>query len=422
MNFIDLIRIKRDGGVLSDEQIRWFINAFTKNEIPDEQAGSFIMTVFFNGLTNKELNTWTDAMVKSGERLDLTSVGKPTVDKHSTGGVGDKISLPLNPLVASLGAAVPQLSGRGLGVTGGTLDKMESISGFNILLTNEQMISQLKTVGVFVTAAGVGLAPADRKMYAFRDVIGAVECIPLIASSIMSKKIAEGTASLVLDVKVGSGAFMKNLSSAKQLAETMVKIGDAAGVKTVALLTQMETPLGRNVGNALEVIESIEILQGKGPADVRELTLALAKEMLALAGIKEDPTKALDDGRAYATWIEMIKAQGGDPDAKLPVADKKEMIAANKSGYITKLDAYAVGLSAWRLGAGRAKKEDNVSKTAGIICVAKEGDFVGEGQPILELHIDDESRLKSAKEALQDAFEISPEALEPRKIVIERIA
>jgi len=422
MNFIDLIRIKRDGGVLSDEQIRWFINAFTKNEIPDEQAGSFIMTVFFNGLTNKELNTWTDAMVKSGERLDLTSVGKPTVDKHSTGGVGDKISLPLNPLVASLGAAVPQLSGRGLGVTGGTLDKMESISGFNILLTNEQMISQLKTVGVFVTAAGVGLAPADRKMYAFRDVIGAVECIPLIASSIMSKKIAEGTASLVLDVKVGSGAFMKNLSSAKQLAETMVKIGDAAGVKTVALLTQMETPLGRNVGNALEVIESIEILQGKGPADVRELTLALAKEMLALAGIKEDPTKALDDGRAYATWIEMIKAQGGDPDAKLPVADKKEMIVANKSGYITKLDAYAVGLSAWRLGAGRAKKEDNVSKTAGIICVAKEGDFVGEGQPILELHIDDESRLKSAKEALQDAFEISPEALEPRKIVIERIA
>ncbi len=422
MNFIDLIRIKRDGGVLSDEQIRWFINAFTKNEIPDEQAGSFIMTVFFNGLNNQELNTWTDAMVKSGERLDLTSVGKPTVDKHSTGGVGDKISLPLNPLVASLGAAVPQLSGRGLGVTGGTLDKMESIPGFNILLTNEQMISQLKTVGVFVTAAGVGLAPADRKMYSFRDVIGAVECIPLIASSIMSKKIAEGTASLVLDVKVGSGAFMKNLSSAKQLAETMVKIGNAAGVKTVALLTQMETPLGRAVGNVLEVIESIEILQGKGPADVRELTLALAKEMLELAGINEDPTKALDDGRAYATWIEMVKAQGGDPNVKLPVADKKEMIVANKSGYITKLDAYAVGLSAWRLGAGRVKKEDDVSKIAGIICVAKEGDFVEEGQPILELHIDDESRLKSAKEALQDAFEISPEALEPRKIVIERIA
>ena len=422
MNFQDLIYAKRDGGVLTEEQIRWFINAFTKNEIPDEQAGSFLMAVFFQGLNKEELSVWTDAMIKSGEILDLSSVGKPTVDKHSTGGVGDKISLPLCPLVASFGAAVPQLSGRGLGTFGGTLDKMESVSGFNITLSNEKMIQQLKDVGVFITAAGAGLAPADRKMYSFRDVIGTVECIPLIASSIMSKKIAEGTQSLVLDVKAGRGAFMKDFSRAKQLAETMVEIGNKAGVKTVALITQMDTPLGNAVGNALEVSESIDVLNGKGPQDVIEITLALAKEMLQLAGINKDPATGLKDGSAMQVWKKMIIAQGGNPDVEIPVAKQKENVVATQSGYITDLDAYAIGLSAWRLGAGRAKKEDAVSKTAGIICLAKEGDYVEKDQPVLELHIDDSSRLPLAKEALKNAFTIGAEPKEKRKIILERIS
>ena len=422
MNFQDLIYAKRDGGVLTEEQIRWFINAFTKNEIPDEQAGSFLMAVFFQGLNKEELSVWTDAMIKSGEILDLSSVGKPTVDKHSTGGVGDKISLPLCPLVASFGAAVPQLSGRGLGTFGGTLDKMESVSGFNITLSNEKMIQQLKDVGVFITAAGAGLAPADRKMYSFRDVIGTVECIPLIASSIMSKKIAEGTQSLVLDVKAGRGAFMKDFSKAKQLAETMVEIGNKAGVKTVALITQMDTPLGNAVGNALEVSDSIDVLNGKGPQDVIEITLALAKEMLQLAGISKDPATGLKDGTALQVWKKMIIAQGGNPDIEIPVAKKKENVVATQSGYITDLDAYAIGLSAWRLGAGRAKKEDAVSKTAGIICLAKEGDYVEKDQPVLELHIDDSSRLPLAKEALKNAFTIGAEPKEKRKIILERIS
>ena len=422
MNFQDLIYAKRDGGVLTEEQIRWSINAFTKNEIPDEQAGSFLMAVFFQGLNKEELSVWTDAMIKSGEILDLSSVGKPTVDKHSTGGVGDKISLPLCPLVASFGAAVPQLSGRGLGTFGGTLDKMESVSGFNITLSNEKMIQQLKDVGVFITAAGAGLAPADRKMYSFRDVIGTVECIPLIASSIMSKKIAEGTQSLVLDVKAGRGAFMKDFSKAKQLAETMVEIGNKAGVKTVALITQMDTPLGNAVGNALEVSESIDVLNGKGPQDVIEITLALAKEMLQLAGINKDPATGLKDGSAMQVWKKMIIAQGGNPDIEIPVAKQKENVVATQSGYITDLDAYAIGLSAWRLGAGRAKKEDAVSKTAGIICLAKEGDYVEKDQPVLELHIDDSSRLPFAKEALKNAFTIGAEPKEKRKIILERIS
>ena len=422
MNFQDLIYAKRDGGVLTEAQIRWFINAFTKNEIPDEQAGSFLMAVFFQGLNKEELSVWTDAMIKSGEILDLSSVGKPTVDKHSTGGVGDKISLPLCPLVASFGAAVPQLSGRGLGTFGGTLDKMESVSGFNITLSNEKMIQQLKDVGVFITAAGAGLAPADRKMYSFRDVIGTVECIPLIASSIMSKKIAEGTQSLVLDVKAGRGAFMKDFSRAKQLAETMVEIGNKAGVKTVALITQMDTPLGNAVGNALEVSESIDVLNGKGPQDVIEITLALAKEMLQIAGINKDPATGLKDGTALQVWKKMIIAQGGNPDIEIPVAKKKENVVATQSGYITDLDAYAIGLSAWRLGAGRAKKEDAVSKTAGIICLAKEGEYVEKDQPVLELHIDDASRLPLAKEALKNAFTIGAEPKEKRKIILERIS
>ena len=422
MNFQDLIYTKRDGGVLTEDQIRWFIIAFTKNEIPDEQAGSFLMAVFFQGLNKEELNVWTDAMIKSGEILDLSSVGKPTVDKHSTGGVGDKISLPLCPLVASFGAAVPQLSGRGLGTFGGTLDKMESVSGFNITLSNEKMIQQLKDVGVFITAAGAGLAPADRKMYSFRDVIGTVECIPLIASSIMSKKIAEGTQSLVLDVKAGRGAFMKDFSKAKQLAETMVEIGNKAGVKTVALITQMDTPLGNAVGNALEVSESIDVLNGKGPQDVIEITLALAKEMLQLAGINKDPATGLKDGTALQVWKKMIVAQGGNPDIEIPVAKQKENVVATQSGYITDLDAYAIGLSAWRLGAGRAKKEDAVSKTAGIICLAKEGDYVEKDQPVLELHIDEAARLPFAKEALKNAFSIGAEPKEKRKIILERIS
>ena len=299
---------------------------------------------------------------------------------------------------------------------------MESVSGFNITLSNDQMIKQLKDVGVFITAASSGLAPADRKMYSFRDVIGAVECIPLIASSIMSKKIAEGTQALVLDVKTGRGAFMKDFSKAKQLAETMVEIGNKAGVKTVALITQMDTPLGQAVGNALEVSESIDVLNGKGPQDVIEITLALAKEMLELAGIKKDPATGLKDGSAFEIWKKMIITQGGDPEIEIPVATNKENVVATKAGYITNLDAYAIGLAAWRLGAGREKKEDSVSKTAGIICLAKEGDYVEKDQPVLELHIDDASRLPLAKAALENAFTMGSEPKEKRKIILDRIS
>jgi thymidine phosphorylase len=419
---VELIRAKRDGRALTGDEIRWLIGAYTAGDIADEQMSALLMAVFFRGLEPAELRAWTGAMVASGERLDLGAVSLPTVDKHSTGGVGDKVSLVLAPLVASCGAAVPQLSGRGLGHTGGTLDKLEAIPGWRAGLSAAEMIAVLRSEGCVICAAGADLAPADRKLYALRDVTGTVESIPLIASSIMSKKIAEGTSGLVLDVKVGSGAFMTEITAARLLAQTMVGLGAEAGVRTTALLTSMDAPLGRAVGNAVEVEEAVATLSGGGPADLIEVTLALATEMLALAGIDADPAAALADGRALDRYRRMIAAQGGDSDAPLPRARHAEQVTAAEPGWLRRLDALAVGMAAWRLGAGRARKEDPVSAAAGVICLAKPGERVEAGQPVLELRADDESRFARAREALAGAIEIGAEPAAGAPLVLERIA
>jgi thymidine phosphorylase len=420
---VDIIRAKRDGGVLSDGQIDWVIDAYTRGAVADEQMSALAMAILLRGMTATEIARWTAAMIASGERLDLSGVPRPTVDKHSTGGVGDKITLPLTPLVAACGAAVPQLSGRGLGHTGGTLDKLESIPGWRAALTNDEFLTQLRDVGAVVCAAGAGLAPADRKLYALRDVTGTVEAIPLIASSIMSKKIAEGTGALVLDVKVGSGAFMKSAEQARELARTMVELGGASDVRTVALLTDMSTPLGLAVGNAVEVTESVEVLAGGGPADVVGLTLALAREMLDAAGLPgADPAEALADGRAMDVWRSMIRAQGGDPDAPAPTAKETEVLRAPADGVVTAVDAYGIGVAAWRLGAGRARKEDEVSTAAGVVLHRTPGDRVRAGDPLLELRTDDPGRIPAAIELARDAVTIADAAPEPRRLVIDRIA
>jgi thymidine phosphorylase len=420
---VDVIRTKRDKGELSDGQIDWVIDAYTKGDVADEQMSSLAMAILLNGMNRREIARWTAAMIASGERMDFAKLSRPTADKHSTGGVGDKITLPLAPLVAACGVAVPQLSGRGLGHTGGTLDKLESIPGWRAALSNDEMMNQLEDVGAVICAAGDGLAPADKKLYALRDVTGTVEAIPLIASSIMSKKIAEGTGALVLDVKVGSGAFMKDVANARELAETMVALGTDAGVKTVALLTDMSTPLGLTAGNALEVRESVEVLAGGGPADVVELTVALAVEMLAAAGVTDvDPAEKLRDGTAMDAWNRMISAQGGDPSAELPVAPEQHVVKASATGVLTGLDALAVGVAAWRLGAGRARKEDPVSAVAGIEMHAKPGESVTEGQPLLTLHADDATRFERALEPLTDAVQISADGnYQATPLVIDRI-
>ncbi|GLX95599.1 thymidine phosphorylase [Herbidospora sp. NBRC 101105] len=420
---IDIIVTKRDRGELSAAQIDWVIDAYTSGVIADEQMSSLAMAILLNGMNRREIADWTAAMIRSGERMDWSMLDGPTADKHSTGGVGDKITLPLAPLVAACGAYVPQLSGRGLGHTGGTLDKLESIPGWKASLSNEEMLAVIRSAGAVVCAAGSGLAPADKKLYALRDVTGTVESIPLIASSIMSKKIAEGTGSLVLDVKVGSGAFMKNVADARELARTMVELGTDAGVRTVALLTAMDRPLGLKIGNALEVEESVEVLSGGGPADVVELTLTLAREMLEAAGVSgKDPETALKDGSAMDAWRCMITAQGGDPDALLPRAAETMEITAPASGVLTTLDALGVGVAAWRLGAGRARKEDPVSFGAGIVLHAKPGDIVRQGQPLMTLHADETSRFERALESLEGAYEVT-ENTDPGllPLVVERI-
>ncbi len=418
---VDLIRAKRDGRELADADISWLIEAYTAGEVAEEQMSALLMAIYFRGLGAAELRSLTAAMISSGDRLDLSAVPAPTVDKHSTGGVGDKVSLILAPLVASCGAAVPQLSGRGLGHTGGTLDKLESIPGWRAQLTAAELIEVLTATGCVICAAGPGLAPADRRLYALRDVTGTVESIPLIASSIMSKKIAEGTSALVLDVKVGSGAFMPDAVAARQLAEAMVTLGAEHGVRTAALLTAMDIPLGRAVGNAVEVTEAVATLRGDGPADLVEVTLALATEMLKLAGVDADPAAALADGRAMASYRAMIIAQGGDPDAPLPVAAHTELFSAPESGWLRALDARAVGVAAWRLGAGRARKEDPVSAGAGIICLAKPGDRVQRGQPLLELRADDPARFPRAREALSGAIEIGLQPPQPGPAILARV-
>jgi thymidine phosphorylase len=420
---VDVIRAKRDGHALSDEQIDWVVDAYTRGVVADEQMSALAMAILLRGMAPGEIARWTAAMIASGERLDLSSVTRPTVDKHSTGGVGDKITLPLTPLVAACGAAVPQLSGRGLGHTGGTLDKLESIPGWRATLSNDEFVAQLRGVGAVICAAGEGLAPADRKLYALRDVTGTVEAIPLIASSIMSKKIAEGTGALVLDVKVGSGAFMKELDSARELARTMVELGRAHGVTTVALLTGMSTPLGLAVGNAVEVTESLEVLAGGGPPDVVELTLALAREMLAAAGLPDvDPATALASGAAMDSWRVMISAQGGDPDAPMPQARETEIVRAGRDGVVAGVDAYGIGLAAWRLGAGRARKEDPVSPAAGIVLRVRPGDRVRTGDPLFELRTDDGVRIAAALAAADGAVTVADAAAEPAPLVLERIA
>ncbi|MEH0929524.1 thymidine phosphorylase [Micromonospora sp. CPCC 205558] len=419
---VDVIRVKRDGGVLSDAQIDWVVDAYTRGVVADEQMSALAMAILLNGMTGPEIARWTAAMIASGERLDLSAVRRPTVDKHSTGGVGDKITLPLTPLVAACGAAVPQLSGRGLGHTGGTLDKLESIPGWRATVSNDEFIAQLDEVGAVICAAGAGLAPADRKLYALRDVTGTVEAIPLIASSIMSKKIAEGTGALVLDVKVGSGAFMKSVDQARELARTMVELGGAHGVRTVALLTDMSTPLGLAIGNAVEVTESVEVLAGGGPADVVELTLALAREMLDAAGLPDaDPAAALRDGRAMDSWRAMIRAQGGDPDAPMPAAAEVEVVRAERDGYVAAIDAYAMGVAAWRLGAGRARKEDPVSVPAGVVLHKRPGDEVRAGDPIYELRAEDPTRIPAALTEAANAVRIASTAPAATSLVIERI-
>ncbi len=422
---VDVIRAKRDGGSVPEPALRWMIDAYTRGYVSDAQMASFAMAIFQRGMQRDEIRVMTDAMIASGERMSFASLGKPTVDKHSTGGVGDKITLPLAPLVASFGVAVPQLSGRGLGHTGGTLDKLEAIPGWRAALSNEEIMAQLAgEVGAVICAAGTGLAPADKKLYALRDVTGTVDTIPLIASSIMSKKIAEGTDALVLDVKFGSGAFMRNVDDARELARTMVALGNDSGVATTALLTNMNVPLGLAIGNANEVRESVEVLAGGGPADVRELTVELAREMLALAGQPDaDVEAALDNGQAMDSWRKMIEAQDGDVDAALPVARETHTVVAATSGVVTKMEALPFGIGAWRLGAGRARAEDKIVFAAGIDLHAKPGDTVQAGDPLFTLSADDDARFDRALEAVEGAWEIEADGVAETggPLILERI-
>jgi thymidine phosphorylase len=417
---VELIIKKRERGELETGEINWLIANYTSGSVADEQMSAMAMAILLNGMNRREIRDLTQAMIASGERLDFSALPAKTADKHSTGGVGDKITLPLAPLVASYGVAVPQLSGRGLGHTGGTLDKLEAISGWRANLTNQEMFEQLEAVGAVICAAGSGLAPADKKLYALRDVTGTVEAIPLIASSIMSKKIAEGTAALVLDVKVGSGAFMKNIELAAELARTMVDLGNDSGVKTSALLTDMSTPLGLKIGNALEVEESIEVLAGGGPVDVIELTVELAAEMLRLSGVDADPRENLNNGRAMDAWRAMITAQGGDLDAELPRAREQHQVLATETGYITKLDALALGVSSWRLGAGRERKEDAVQLGAGIELHAQLGDRVQAGDVLMTLHTDQPERFDRALQSLEGAVAYGDQAV-TRTLIHQRI-
>jgi len=420
---VELIVAKREKQELSTDQINWLVNNYTAGSVADEQMSAMAMAILLNGMNRREIKDLTLAMIATGERLDFSDITMPTADKHSTGGVGDKITLMLAPLVAVFGVAVPQLSGRGLGHTGGTLDKLEAIPGWQATLTNQQMHDQLGSIGAVICAAGAGLAPADKKLYALRDVTGTVEAIPLIASSIMSKKIAEGTSALVLDVKVGSGAFMKNLDRAKELAQVLTQLGADAGVKTSALLTDMSTPLGKKIGNSLEVEEAVEVLAGGGSQDLIDITVALATEMLRLAGKSDvDVAAALNDGRAMDKWNEMIKAQHGDPHAELPKAMHEHIITATSTGYLNELDALAVGTASWRLGAGRARKEDPVQFGAGIVLHAKRGDKVTAGEPLMTLYTDTPERFERALDALSAGITIEEtKSSTPTPLILDRI-
>lgn len=419
---VDIIRTKRDGGELTTEQINWVIDAYTRGAIGDEQMAALNMAIFIRDMNRREIVDWTKAMINSGETMDFSALGKKTTDKHSTGGVGDKLSLPLGPLVASYGLAVPMLSGRGLGHTGGTLDKLEAIPGFEVDIDNDRMMNILKDAGVVIASAGSGLAPADKKIYALRDITSTVDCVPLIASSIMSKKIAAGADSLILDVKVGSGAFMKDLDHARELARTMVDLGNDAGVHTRALLTDMSTPLGKKIGNSLEIEETVEVLAGGGPEDVVKLTCELARNMLEMAGIHDaDVEERLKDGRAMDVWKRMVRAQGGDPEAPMARAEYTHEVVADRDGYLMELDALALGVGSWRLGAGRARKEDPVQLTAGIEIHADLGQKVVKGQKLLTLHTETPDKFDRALESIIPGIVIGDEQPAERQIILDRI-
>ena len=419
---VDLITKKRFAHALDGDEVGWVVDAFTRGAVAPEQMSALLMAIVIQGMEPREIRDLTAAMIASGDRMDFSGLGRPAIDKHSTGGVGDKITLPLVPLLASLGVAVPQLSGRGLGHTGGTLDKLESIPGWRADLSNAEIDRMLREIGGVICAAGAGLAPADRAMYALRDVTGTVASVPLIAASIMSKKIAEGAGGLVLDVKFGSGAFLPDLAEAEELATTMVRLGADSGLRTVALLTDMDAPLGRAVGNANEVREALEVLAGDGPDDVVELTLALAGEMLALAGMPDvDPAPALADGRAMDRWRRMIAAQGGDPDAQLPVAGETETVRAETDGVVQRVDARAVGVASWRLGAGRAKPGYPVDHAAGVEVLVKPGDRVRAGDPLFVAACDAPARMERGIASLVGAVEIGAAAPARRPLVAGRV-
>ncbi|MEZ4463077.1 MAG: thymidine phosphorylase [bacterium] len=426
MRVCDLIERKRDRGRLAADEIRTLIAAYTRGDVPAYQMSALLMAIYLNGMDDAELTAWTQAMLYSGKVLDLGHIRGAKVDKHSTGGVGDKISLPLAPLVAACGLKVPMVSGRGLGHTGGTLDKLESITGFRTDLSTERFIEMVDQLGLSLIGQTAEIAPADKKLYALRDVTGTVSSIPLIASSIMSKKMAEGIDALVLDVKVGSGAFMRTVEEARVLARTMVAVGEGMGRKVVALLTDMDQPLGLTCGNALEVVEAIDILRGGGPADVRELTLVLAREMLELGGV--DPAeaeRALDDGRALARFRTVVEAQGGDPrlvddPSRLPKAPKIEPFLAPQSGYVTAIDTRMVGLAALVLGAGRQQAEDAVDPRVGLVLAHRLGDRVEAGEPLLWIHHDDVG-LDDARRRLTEAWHIGDAPPAARPLVLDRI-
>lgn len=427
MRAVDLIQKKRDAGVLTPEEIRYLIGAFTRDELPDYQMAAFLMAVFFRGMQPEELAPWADAMLRSGEVLDFSDMPGRKVDKHSTGGVGDKISLPLAPIVAACGVRVPMVSGRGLGHTGGTLDKLESIPGFSTQQTAGRFRELVATLGCGLIGQTAEIAPADKRLYALRDVTATVESIPLIASSIMSKKLAEGIDALVLDVKVGNGAFMRTPERARELARTMAEIGARMGKAVVAYLTDMNQPLGAAIGNALEVRETIDILRGGGPADVRRLTLVLAEEMLRLGGVDPaEATRALDDGRALARFREIVAAQGGDPLSvddpdRLPTAKHIEPFVATQSGYVTAIDTRAVGVAAICLGAGRNTKEDIIDPAVGFMMNARLGQRVEAGQPLLYLHHNGVG-VSAARAMLAEAFTFGAEPVAEPELILERIA
>jgi len=425
----ELIEIKRDSGALNSDAINWLINAYTDGNVPDYQMSAMAMAILLNGMNDSELSAWTLSMLHSGDVMDFSDVAAPKVDKHSTGGVGDKISIPLAPLIASCGVAVPMISGRGLGHTGGTLDKLESIGGFTAELESDRFRSILVEHGLVMAGQSDTMAPADRKLYALRDATGTVPSIPLISSSIMSKKLAEGLDGLLLDVKTGSGAQMQQLDSSRELARTMVGIGNGYGVKTVALITSMDQPLGREVGNANEIRESVDVLNGSGPDDVTELTLAFGEVMLELADIdggRDRLQEAIDSGDALNKFIEVTEAHGGDSrqirdTSLLPMARHEAVLTADTTGYIQTCDARTIGTTATRLGAGREQTDDVIDPGVGIAVLAKVGDFVSQGDTLATIRYSEDPRWLAQQDHLNTAWVIGSEPTEPGPLVLERI-